>query len=108
MLNMFRDCTSLVTVKLNDLERAINGRETFAHVFQNCTSLKEVTLPKLWYTGNQAYCMTECFRGCSSLEKAYMPSLTSVINSYTLRFCFANCPNLTYVDMGTISVIQSV
>ena len=84
----FRYCRSLVKVSLPKKIKAIN-RVTFA----DCCSLLEIEIPNsVKSIGNFA------FNSCKKLEKIILPGSLEKINkdpSYSNRYAFADCPNLT-------------
>ncbi|MFQ3565344.1 BspA family leucine-rich repeat surface protein, partial [Lactococcus paracarnosus] len=89
MLNMFRDCSSLVTLDLSNFtaEKVTDIRD----MFRDCTSLLTVDLSK-FNTKNVAD-MRGTFRGCTSLKSLDLSTFdTSESGITTLDKLFENVP----------------
>ena len=99
----FRECPNLKQVKLVCTEESTIGD----YAFNSCSSLEEVNLT---CTSIRAH----TFQNCDNLQKVIMSKVKSIGRSYTLHteisswggnivrygYTFANCPNLTFIDLG--------
>lgn len=88
---MFKGCTSLETVTLNDKITSIGEK-----AFTDCTALKQIVLPEsIKSIGNSA------FENCTALESIELPRTLTNIGTKT----FKNCSNLKSITIPAISNI---
>lgn len=109
---MFRNCTSLETVNLNQCEQigsyAFSGctaltsielpecTSVYDYAFKDCTALTSISLPECEDIG------TYVFKDCAALASISLPLCTDVGD-----YIFDGCTNLTSVDMASIVSIGS-
>lgn len=77
--NLFKDLTSLTTVKLNNTK--VPGMRKFQSMFEGCTNLTTVEMEG--FTPSDAVWMTNMFKDCTSLEKLDVSSfgvLSQIVN----------------------------
>ncbi len=93
-LAMFRGCTSLASVKLNDSLEEIPG-----NMFYDCKKLTEIKLPEgLKIIGSYA------FYNCSGITEFEFPESLEDIYYYSV---FGNCTGLTKLDFSNTKLGQS-
>ena len=90
--NMFRDCTALKEVKLDD-----SITEIEAGAFQGCTALSRIELPKnLTYLGSDAGNGVFVFKNCTALEEIEIPGGVNTLYLDT----FLGCTSLKKVTLN--------
>ena len=95
-MQMFQDCTSLVTVPSNLLPATTLVHGVYQNMFEGCTGLTTLpTLPATDLTGGDQ-CYTSMFKDCTSLTSVptnYLPATTLDLMCYA--WMFAGCTGLT-------------
>ncbi|MCR5433649.1 MAG: leucine-rich repeat domain-containing protein [Bacteroidaceae bacterium] len=95
-MQMFQDCTSLVTVPSNLLPATKLVHGVYQNMFEGCTSLTSLpALPATDLTGGDQ-CYTSMFKDCTSLTSVpadYLPAAKLDLMCYA--WMFAGCTNLT-------------
>ncbi len=95
-MQMFQDCTSLVTVPSNLLPATKLVHGVYQNMFEGCTSLTSLpTLPATDLTGGDQ-CYTSMFKDCTSLTSVpadYLPAAKLDLMCYA--WMFAGCTSLT-------------
>ena len=87
----FRDCPSLTTLDIVNMQRVEQASGAYVGMFQNCPSL--ISVPAALSEASLKDCMY-MFYNCSSL--AYIPQLNTSNCSY-FRSMFENCSSLTTI-----------
>ncbi len=94
---MFKDCTSLETVKLGSFN--LSSAENVSSMFENCTSLKTVNLQTF---GPNRADARNLFKNCTSLENIVLPNYApthGTSNSARVTGMFSGCTNLKNIEM---------
>ena len=91
-LNMFRDCTSLISVP--KLPATTLASYCYSYMFYGCNNLSEA--PELPATTLTPYCYSYMFQNCTGLTSApELPATTLAHHCY--YYMFQNCTSLTIV-----------
>ena len=92
-MQMFQDCTSLVTVPSNLLPATTLVHGVYQNMFQGCTSLTAApVLPATDLTGGDQ-CYTSMFQGCTSLvTPPALPATT--LDAMCYAWMFSGCTSL--------------
>lgn len=99
--SLFRNCTSLVDVKLpNNMGKDYKSGNlvNMSQVFENCVSLTEIDLTNLPNPKNRNYYMSGTFRNCTSLKKVVFGK----VKFLTMVNTFLGASAIEEVDMTMV------
>ena len=97
MVDMFRECNNLTTIKQLSTSNVTN----MYGMFYNCSKL--TTIPQL--NTSKVTTMSSMFNGCSSLESIPQLNTSNVTNMYSM---FYNCSLLTTVPLYNTSKVTDM
>ena len=99
----FKDCTGLKTLDYMDLTNLIK----FDNMFNDCTSLTTVKLENCPANANTVSGFQSMFAGCTSLTHTYLSGI-NFENATYMRYMFSSCSSLEYVDFGNFNSIHEL